>query len=190
MSNVLKKVIQAIHPIEEEVLEEYLTLWDDFACPRKTLITDEGQTENYIYFVKEGIQKSYYLNDGKQHVMAFTYPASFSGIPESFITQTASKYFLESITPSKFIRISYSNHKAALEKHRSIETFTRKLVEGILVGVSERQYELLALDMRSRFRIFMKRSAHLINIIPHKDLASYLRINSTNFSKLLNSEKI
>jgi len=48
----------------------------------------------------------------------------------------------------------------------------------------------MAFNIETRFRHFMKRSPHLLNQIPHKDLASYLRINPTNFSKLLAKVKI
>ena len=47
------------------------------------MISEPEKTERYLYFVKEGIQKSYYLNEGKQHVMFFAYTPSFSGVIES-----------------------------------------------------------------------------------------------------------
>jgi hypothetical protein len=61
------------------------------------MITECGRTEPYLYFVKEGIQKSYYQNEDKQHIMFFAYSPSFSGIVESFLTQTPSKYNLETV---------------------------------------------------------------------------------------------
>lgn len=77
-----------------------------------------------------------------------------------------------------------------MQKHRDIETLFRKGTEGILAGVLERQYELMALDIESRFRLFVRRSPHLLHLVPQKDLASYLRIDPTNFSKLYNRIKI
>lgn len=77
-----------------------------------------------------------------------------------------------------------------MEKYRPIETLFRKATEMVLVGTLVRQYEGLALDMKSRFEKFVKRSPHLLQMVPHKDIASYLRIDATNFSKLYNSVKI
>ena len=185
----IKNFLTAIHPIEDDLLDEYLTHWEPFACPKKTILTFQGQTERYIYLVQEGIQKSYYLNDGKPHVIAFTYAPSFSGIPESFLTQTPSPYFLETITDSSFLRLPYKEHQQFMQDYRSLETLSRKTSEIILIGLLQRQYELLAFDMETRFRAFINRSPHLLNLIPHKDLASYLRIDPTNFSKLLGTVK-
>ena len=153
-------------------------------------MTAPGETERYMYFVQEGIQKSYYLNKDKQHVIAFTYAPSFSGVPESFLTQTPSKYFLETITESTFLRISFEKHQQMMHAHREIETLFRKATELLLIGMVQRHYELMAFDIHQRFTSFAQRSPHLFSLVAHKDLASYLRIDSTNFSKLYNTIKI
>lgn len=191
MTNSLKTFLRKIHPIKDnELLEKYISHWNEYSEPRKTIVTTAGQTERYIYFVTEGIQKSYYLNEGKEHVIAFTYPPSFSGIPDSFLVQKPSKYYLENITDSRFLRLSYEKHLELMAEYRPIETLFRLATERILIGVLERHYELMAYTIEERFKTFMERSSHLLNMVPHKDIASYLRIDPTNFSKLLSSVKI
>jgi len=153
-------------------------------------MTAPGDTQKYWYYVLEGIQKSYYLKEGKQHVIAFTYTPSFTGIPESFFIQAPSKYYLETITDSRFLRISFEQHQQLMQEHRAIETLFRKATEHLLIGVLERYYELMAFDIATRFKSFTSRSPHLLNMVSHKDLASYLRIDATNFSKLINNTRI
>lgn len=182
---MMKGFLKTIHSVEEEILDEYISAWEEYSVPRKTIMTREGHTERYMYFVLQGIQKSYHLNDGKEHVIAFTYPPSFSGIPESFLTQTPSKYFLETITESKFLRIHSDRHQELMKEHRQIDTLFRKAAEAFLTGLLQRHYELMAFTIEERFRAFTQRSPHLLNMVAHKDLASYLRIEASNFSKLL-----
>jgi CRP-like cAMP-binding protein len=153
-------------------------------------MTWQGDTERYMYFVLEGIQKSYYAKGNKEHIIAFTYSPSFSGIPESFLNQSPSKYFLTTITDSKFLRISFEQHQELMAKHRSIETLFRKATEFLLIDILNRYYELMAFDIETRFINFTTRSPHLLQMISQKDLASYLRIDPTNFSKLLGKVKI
>ncbi|AHM63528.1 cAMP-binding protein [Flammeovirgaceae bacterium 311] len=181
----MKDFLNQIHPLHEHVVEEYLSCWKPVAYKRRSVLTQEGQTERFMYFVEEGIQRSYYLREDKEHVIAFTYPPSFSGIPESFFSQTPSKYFLECITDSRLLKISYEDHQQMMLKHREIETLFRRGTEMLLIGTMERHFELMAFDMEERFRSFAKRSPHLLNMVPHKYLASYLRIDPTNFSKLM-----
>ncbi|MEX1191592.1 MAG: Crp/Fnr family transcriptional regulator [Brumimicrobium sp.] len=186
----MKDFLNKIAPIDQEVLDEYISHWTKYNVPKRTIMTAPGEIERYMYFVLDGIQKSYYLSEEKQHVIAFTYPPSFSGIPESFLTQTPSKYFLETISDSSFLRISFEKHQQLMQEHREIETLFRKATELFLIGMIERHYELMAFNINERFKAFAQRSPHLFSLVTHKDLASYLRIDSTNFSKLFNTVKI
>jgi CRP-like cAMP-binding protein len=186
----MKLFLSTIYDVQNDILDKYINCWSEYSVPKKTIITESGKTERYIYFVLEGIQKSYYLNEGKQHIMFFGYNPSFSGVVESFFTQTPSKYYLETITDSKFLRLSYTKHIQLVREYREIETLFRKITESFLVGVIERHHQLMAFNAETRFRKFIERSPHLLNMISQKDLASYLRIDSTNFSKMINRIKI
>ncbi len=188
---MFKEYLKSYNPkIDDDILMQYIKHWSEYSYTGKHLLTEEGKTQKDLYFIIEGIQKSYYLNDGKEYIIAFTYPPSFSGIPESFFTQTPSKYFLETITPTRLLKISYDKHLKLLQEYRPIETLFRVATERILFGLTERHHELMAFNIEKRFKTFLSRSPHLLNQIPHKDLASYLRMNATNFSKLLGKVKI
>lgn len=186
----MKKFLSDILEVNDKMLDEYLSHWTAHSIPKNTVITESGKTERYIYFVTEGIQKSYYLNKGKQHIMFFAYSPSFSGVIESFLTQTPSKYYLETITDSKVVRLSYEKHTQLIQEHRDLETLFRKVTEQFLLGVIERHHQLMAFNVETRFKSFMTRSPHLLNMISQKDIASYLRIDPTNFSKLINTIKL
>lgn len=186
----MKDFFNQIHHIDEQILDEYISNWEEYKVSKKTVITAPGKIEKHLYFVLEGIQKAYYIKGDKQYIIAFTYNPSFSGALESLLTQTPSNHYLATITESKFLRISVDKHQQLMREHREIETFVRKATELALVGTLQRNYELTTLDITQRFKVFAKRSSHLFRVVPHKDLASYLNINPTNFSKLYNSIKI
>ena len=186
----MKDFLNKIHPIDQEILDHYISHWSEYKVPVKNIMTAPGETERYMYFVLKGIQKSYYMNGKKEHIIAFTYPPSLSGIPESFLSQSPSHYYLETLTDSTFLRISYEKHQEMMHQYREIETLFRKATELFLIGFGQRYYELMAFDIETRFKSFMKRSPQLLQMVSHKDLASYLRIDSTNFSKLINQHRI
>ena len=186
----IREYINLIHPIEDELLNNYLAEAKRITIPKKTILTAEGQIEKYLYIVLDGIQRSYYIKGDKEYIIAFTYPVSFSGIPESFFTQMPSKYFLATITDSTFLRIPFKKHEEMMLQLRPIETLSRKTTELILSGLLDRYFELMAFSMEERFKSFVTRSPHLLQLVSQKDLASYLRMDSTNFSKLLNRIRI
>lgn len=186
---MLQTMLQAIHPLETEAMDALLDGWQEVHFKRNEIITQAGQVQRDMLFMVEGLQRSYYIKNDREFVIAFTYPPSFSGIPESFLTQQPSKYFLQAVTDGKMLKLPWERLEAACLAHPSIERLLRQATAQVLGGLVQRHYELLAFSMEERFLAFMERSAHLINLVPHKQLASYLGIDPTNFSKLLNSRK-
>ncbi|MGB3617645.1 MAG: Crp/Fnr family transcriptional regulator [Catalinimonas sp.] len=186
----LRPFLDPIHPLGGAAYDALRGRLKRVAYERRTFLTRAGETERYLYFVTEGVQRSYYLRGGKEHTIAFTYPLSFSGIPESFLTRQPARYFLETITPSVLWRMSYDDLQRLCDAHPGVERLWRRALEGVLTGVLERQYELLAYTAEEKFRALLTRSPHVLHLIPHKHLASYLGMDPTNFSKLLHRVRV
>lgn len=157
---------------------------------KNDLLISPGQVQRNLYFVKKGVQYSYFETEHKQHVIAFTYPPGLCAIPESFNTQTPSAYSLQCLTDSEFDYITFEQLQKLFDESHALERLFRKLTEAVLAGVINRHMELQTLSIEERFKSFAKRSPHLLQLVPHKLLASYLHIDATNFSKLYNSIKI
>ncbi len=75
-------------------------------------------------------------------------------------------------------------------EHHAIERMIRLALGQALAGVLARQIELQSFSAEQRFRALLTRSPHILHLVPHKYLASYLGIDATNFSKFLGSIRI
>ena len=190
MKEELRKYINHIHPIKEDVLNEFLDCWETKPAKKREIVADIGITEKYLHFITKGVQKAYYIANGNQYNIAFSYPYAFTCVPESFLTHQPSLYCWQCVTDSKFLRISYSSFFSFVDQYPEFETLLRKKLISTLNGLGNRYYRLLTLSMEERFRDLMKTSPQLINLVPQKDLANYLKIDPTNFSKLINSIKL
>jgi CRP-like cAMP-binding protein len=186
----LPSFLARFYPVNPAILEEYVSYWKPVQVQKKQIMRSAGEVEKSLYYVLKGVQKSYFHFKEREHIIAFAYPPSFSGIPESFFTQTPSRYYLEAISDSELLKITYEEHEKFISRHREMETLFRKVTESFLDGVIQRQHEIMALNSEDRFRAFVKRSAPLLQLIPQKDIASYLKIDPSNFSKLINQIKI
>ena len=177
-------------PVDSAIIDTLLAKSIHKSYKKGDIITAEGQIQRNLYLVEKGVQMSYFNHDGKIQVMAFTYPPSLTGIPDAFFSQQPSKFNLIALTDSQLWSISYQQINELFDENQALERVFRKMTEAILVGIIQRHLELQTLTIEERFRIFAQRSPHLFQLVPHKYIASYLRINSTNFSKLYNSIKI
>ena len=166
-------------------------VWQPYSCKRKTVLTAAGETERYLYFVTEGVQRSYWLTpEEKEATIVFTYPYSFSGIADSFLTQTPSLFYLESLTHSHFLRTTYAQVQELMNQFPAIQALILKATAYALKGSLERQVELQCLGAEEKFRKLLTRSPQVLNLIPHKYLASYLGLDAATFSKLLGTVRL
>jgi CRP-like cAMP-binding protein len=188
---ILKKFVYGIHPLEDEEWAAFSSVWKPFSSKRKTVLTSAGNIERHLYFVLEGVQRSFYLGkENTESTIVFTYPYSFSGIADSFLTQMPSIYFFETLTTSSFLKTSHQKVEELMNHFPNIQALMLKATSFALKGVLERIVELQCFTAEEKFRQLMKRSPQVLNLIPHKYLASYLGIDASTFSKLLGSVRI
>ncbi len=187
----LKKFITLIHPLAESEWNDFASIWQEGEAKRKTILTAKGETEKTLYFIIEGVQRAYFLtDDDKEATIVFTYPFSFSGVADSFLTQTPSLYFFETLTQSSFLKTSHSKVMELLDRYPNLERFISRATAFALKGALERQVELQTFSAEQKFTALLTRSPHVLKQIPHKYLASYLGMDAATFSKLLSTVRV
>jgi CRP-like cAMP-binding protein len=188
---LLREFVDSLHPITDEAWRDFVVHWQPLVAKRKSILTAAGETEKYVYFVLQGIQRAYYASDNdKEATVVFTYPYSFSGVADSALTQLPSKFYFETLTASRFLRLPVSKLFELMDQHHCINQLILKTLALTLYGVLNRQAEIQLFSSEEKFKTLLKRSPHLLNLVPHKYIASYLGIDATNFSKLLASVEI
>lgn len=186
----LYKQISTIGEIDERAWLDMSKCWHEIKVSRKQVLTKEGEVEKYLYFVLDGVQRAYVENKGKESTLVFSYTHSFSGIIDSFFLQQPSRYCLETLTASHLLRIGFYDFDRLMKQYAAIENWVRIAITHTLAGTLERNIELLSYSAEERFKTLLKRSPHVLNMIPHKYLASYIGVDPTTFSKMLSSIRI
>lgn len=187
----LQKFTNAIHTLSKEEWNSFAAIWQLQDAKRKTILTAAGETEKYLYFIVNGVQRAFYIGENnKEATIVFTYPFSFSGVADSFLTQTPSLYHFETLTKSTFLKTSHQQVFQLMDQYPNFERFIRVAVSYSLKGVLERQIELQCFSAEEKFTTLLRRSPHILRLIPHKYLASYLGIDATTFSKLLGTVRL
>lgn len=186
----LKQQIFAVQPLEETVWQEFSGLWTEYACSRRQMLTRSGETEQYLYFVLEGVQRAFYVHGQREATVVFTYAPSFSGVLDSFLLRRPSVLHLETLTSSRMLRMHYYELMALMRTHPALDQWVRIALTHTLAGTLDRQVELLCYTAEEKFKALLHRSPHLLHLIPHKYLASYIGIDPTNFSKMLGSVRL
>ena len=179
--------IKSIHNINEE---DHLLFTKDFKTikfKKGEHITVPGQIAKKIFFIKNGVQMYHFDVNDKINILGFAYSPNFCFIPESFLYQKPANYYLTCLADSELDYLTFEDLQNLFAKSQQIERLFRKLFESVIVGLINRQIELRSTSIEERFKAFCQRSPHLLQLVPHKHIASYLAIDPTNFSKLFNN---
>ena len=187
----LHNFTQRIVPLQPQEWEAFSSIWSTMEAGRKTLLTKAGDTERYLYFVVEGIQRIYYSKpDGKEATLVFSYAPSFAGVIDSLLLQQPSRYYMETLTQSRFLRAHVQQWQQMVATHSGIAALSHKALLLAMSGIMERMTELQCFTAEEKFRHLLQRSPHVLQLIPHKYLANYLSIDASTFSKLLGTVRI
>lgn len=188
---LLGRTLQQLGKLSDTELDAFLAVWEPCTAHRKEILTAAGEQERYLYFVTQGIQRIFYSDEqGREATILFTYAPSFGGVLDAFFLQNKSKYNYETLSPSVFLRTNYNSINQLILSYPAIELLIRNGIANALGGVLERIVEQQCFSSEEKFKQLLQRSPHILQLVPHKYLASYLGIDATNFSKLINRVKI
>lgn len=187
----LKKTTIAVYPLPENDWEAFSAGWQLLRPGKKQTLTVAGNVERYLYFILDGTQRIFSLDDqDRESTLLFTYAPSFGGVIDSFLLQQPSCYYFETLSPSEVLVLPYDKLDALMKDRMAINQFVSRALIISLSGLLERITELQSFTSEEKFRRLLRRSPHILQIIPQKYLANYIGIDSTNFSKLMNRVKI
>jgi len=187
MNDARQVIKNAFKPlgISEERHAEFLDFWEEVEYSKGSLITEAGKVERYFYVVLEGVQAIYILTaNGDRKVIGFSFDGSFSGIYDSFLQEKGSHYFLEALTDSKLMRMTKNQYDSLFDLYPEFNEWGRLVHQELLIGRVQREIELITMDAKKRFSVFMDRCPEKLLEVPQKYLASYLNMTPETFSRM------
>lgn len=187
---ILKRLVASFGAVDDAAIADFVLPWSEVRFKRKQIITRQGDTEKYLYLVLDGVQRACSTHGDKEVTLVFSYTGSFSGVIDSFFLQKPSAFYLEALTDSFCLRIHYNDMAVLMQQHRSIESWVRLALTQVLADTLQRHIEILSYSAEEKFTALLQRSPHVLNMVPHKYLASYIGVDPTNFSKLLGKVRL
>lgn len=159
-------------------------IWSLASFKKNEVITNSGEIETGAYFVLDGVQRAYFTKNDVDYIVAFSFDGSFSGVIDSFFSQSPSHYILKTFTDSMMLKSSYKQIKNMSIKIPAFDHFMRESLNLFLSGRFKRERELLAFSAKERYDRFILESSIAVQKIPQKYIASYLNMSPETYSRL------
>lgn len=181
----IRKFLESSIKLTDDEWRSFSQDWVKETFPKKTIILNEGKTENFLSFIEEGIVRFYMpKEDGTELSFVFAFDGWFMSAYESFLTQTPCEYTVETLTETTLWRLSFAN----LQKMYANTTIGNKIgrlaSEQLFLMKTKRELSLLKDSAEQRYLDIVNQQPHLIQNIPLQYLASYIGITPQALSRI------
>lgn len=137
-----------------------------------------------MFFIKSGICRKYYLNDGKEITTEFLFPENFAISARSFVLQQPSNEFAQAITHVEALILLKSNFEKLKKQNPEILSLDLKFVEMYAIWLEERLFQYHTQDALARYLNLIKNQPEIIKHIPLTYIASYLGVSLETLSRI------
>lgn len=170
--------------IEEKDLEQFLKLLKVKTYKSGDTILTNGQTDNYLSFLKSGIIRYFVNIDGKESTFDFIFPNSFYCHYDSFYVRKPSQFNSEALTDVEIYTIHFDDLTSLFQTCAYAKDLSRIAVEKLLEKKVKRELFLLTNSPEERYMTLLKEQPKLLQYIPQKYLATYLGIVPETLSRI------
>lgn len=181
---LLRKVMEYFTPIEKNVWDEMKMMFTPSVYPRKSFILKEGEQEEYIYFITQGLVKAYVEAQDREHVLNFVTEGNFVSSYISFLKREPSRVYLQALEHTHILKIHVDNYLDLCARHHSVDKFSKLMAEYMYSLKAEREIDFLTLTATEKYLKLMRQHPDLIQRVPGKLLASHLGILPESLSRI------
>jgi len=174
---------------DKNLREKYKNAFAEKEIKPKTVLLNEGEIANTLYFVKKGCLRQWFNKDGKDITFQFFFEEQSVASFDSFKNEEPSLFSIESIEKSIILSIKKDVFEEILQ---AIPEFNEALQNHIFQRL--RNYSQLFLSRikdspQERYADLLKNNPAIIQRIPQHYIASYLGITPISLSRIRNRKE-
>lgn len=160
-------------------------LWDkEVSLKRNELLQLPGAVDTHLYYIQSGSLKIYFVHQYEEHITRFAYKGNFIMALDSFITQKPTQFYIQALRQTHLKAVQKSNYLRFMNQTVENRKLWDNLMQMLLLHQIEREKDILISSPKKRYQRVLKRSPQLFQEIPHKHIASYLRMSPETLSRL------
>lgn len=155
------------------------------AVMKGTRIVSQQHRTHLCGIVEEGAFRYLHLSeDGCEHIVGYAFEGEFIGDYVSMRIDQPARVTIEAMCDSRIVVLPLETLEAFYRSDVEHERLGRQLAEHLMAEVYERLIECYSLSARERYERLMARCPRLFELVPIKDLASYLGVRPETLSRI------
>jgi CRP/FNR family transcriptional regulator, anaerobic regulatory protein len=183
MEDILK-FLDAIYPLSEPSKNYFASTLKLRKVAKKEYLLKAGHVCRNIFFVKKGIVRCFYINKSIEVSSWFMKEGDIIISVESFFQQKPSKENVQALEDCTVYSMEYPELQYLYKNYMETNYIGRVLTEKYYT-LSEQRISSLRMPLISdRYQYLMKNHPDLIQRVPSKYIASYLRVTEQSLSRI------
>ncbi len=183
MKTALHNFFEQYGKLSEQGIEDLTHRFRLKPIKKGELLLLQGQVCRHIFFVSKGCLRLYYIADGIETTVWFSFENNSAIELSSFLSEDPSDYFIEAIEDSEILSLSKSELTKLYEKHPEIEGIIRVFWEDVILNLLKR-FTALQKDTAEKRYLNLMNHPQYLQRIPQKYLASYIGVTPTSLSRI------
>lgn len=163
-------------------------IWDrELEFNRWEYIKTAGTVNTNLYFIEEGCTRVYFSEGSDEHCLYFGHKGSLISALDSFLSEKPSSIIIQCINKTKAKVISKTKFHHFIQNNDVASNLWQEVLTELTQWHLEREKDLLIHSPALRYKRVLSRQPDLFQHVPHKYIASYLRMTPETLSRILNS---
>jgi CRP-like cAMP-binding protein len=154
---------------------------------RGHFLVSQGDRGQDLFWVKSGAVRAYIMDGDKELTIRFGYSGSFISPLDSFITNRPTELWIQVIRKAEVLSIDKTTFYQFIKTDKHRLNLWLEIIEMVTYQQFEREIDLLKSSPAERLHRVLERSPGVFQEIPHKYIASYLRMTPETLSRLQKS---
>ena len=177
--------LTALVPFDQDELSDILSYFKKESVAKNQVLVRQGEICKFLYFVNEGMGRSYYLNEnGKEITQWFFGVGKFMTSADSFFQQTSSLYYLEVIENAVVFSISKTDLDMLFGRYHKMEKLGRLVAIEMLTKMVHKLNAIQFQTARERYDYMLSEFPDIVYQVPLGHIASYLGMTQETLSRI------
>lgn len=152
---------------------------------KKDFFIKQNEISNWIGWIETGAFRYLHTSkNGKEHVVGYSFAEEFICDYSAFIYQNVSLVSAQAISECIVYQLSYKDVIAYWETDMETLRFGKQTADALYETVYKRLLDVFCDSPEEGYLKLMKRCPDLKEIVPLKEIASYLRVTPTTISNI------
>jgi CRP/FNR family transcriptional regulator, anaerobic regulatory protein len=186
MIEKLLERLNALHPLDEVVIERIKEITQIAEYPKKTFLLRDGQVCDKACMVVKGLARAYYINEDRDITSRFMDEGFIITSWISYYNQQPGDEFIEAVEDTTLACIRYTDIQQLYKDYPQFNIVGRKQTEYSLYTSEMRTRMLRKHTAEEKYAFFLKQHPDLINRVSLKYIATYLGMNEETLSRTRN----